>query len=91
MNRKPFHRVAFLIVAVILLLTIIPSSCQRVSKVVRTSQSDNVNWKDSARKLNALIFHYYNNDLHDSLVMTAANNMQMCREHQYGTAITRHG
>lgn len=82
MNKRPFHRVAFLTVAVIVLLAIIPSSCQRIAKVVKKPDANTVNWRDSARKLNALIFHYYNNDLHDSLVMTAAINMQMCREHQ---------
>ena len=82
MNRKPFHRVAFLIVAVILLLTIIPSSCQRVSKVVRTSQSDNVNWADSADKMVKQVLHYYNNDLHDSLVIAVEATMNLCREHQ---------
>ena len=70
-------------VAVIALLTIIPSSCQRVSKVARASLSDTVNWADSAEKMVKQVFYYYNNDLHDSLVMTADATMKLCREHQF--------
>ena len=82
MKKRPFHRIAFLTVAVIVLLAIIPSSCQRVSKVVRASQSDTVNWSDSAKKMVIQVFHYYNNDLHDSLVMAVDATMKFCREHQ---------
>ena len=45
------------------------------------SNADTINWRDSSNKLNLLIFHYYNNDQHDSLLMMADVNMKLCRDH----------
>ena len=76
------HRLAIVTVAIIVLLALVPSSCQRMTNIVKAQKNDTVNWTDSARKLTQLIFHYYNNNLHDSLVMTVEVNKEVCREHQ---------
>ena len=78
---KMHHRIAFLTVAAIVLSVIMTSSCQRMTKVAGVSTTDSINWEDSTNKLNIRIFDYYNNNLHDSLLMMAEVNMKLCREH----------
>ena len=69
-------------VALILLLAIIPMSCQRSAKVGNTQKAADINWGDSAKKLHDLVNDYYNDNKHDSLVMMVGVNMDLCREHQ---------
>ena len=69
-------------VALILLLDIIPMSCQRSAKVGNTQKAADINWGDSAKKLHDLVNDYYNDNKHDSLVMMVGVNMDLCREHQ---------
>ena len=43
---------------------------------------DGINWVDSARKRYMKLAHYYNNNIHDSLVMGVPAELEFCREHQ---------
>ena len=79
---KSLHRHAIVTVVAILLQTIIPMSCQRTSKMTGASKADTINWKDSAKALHDLVNGYYNNNVHDSLVMMVHINKKLCSEHQ---------
>ena len=68
MKHKPVHRQSLLAIALILLLAVIPMSCQRGAKAGDASKADTLSWKDMERKLNTLVLNYYNNDQHDSLL-----------------------
>ena len=82
MNYKPDHRLSLIAVALILLLALIPMSCQRGTKAGDASKADTLSWKDMERKLNTLVLNYYNNDQHDSLVIMSEALMNFCREHE---------
>ena len=41
----------------------------------------NINWTDSARKRYAKLTYYYNNNIHDSLVMAVPAELEFCKEH----------
>ena len=82
MKHKPVHRQSLLAIALILLLVVIPISCQRGAKVNNAQKDANINWADSAKKLHDLVNDYYNDNKHDSLVMMVGVNMDLCREHQ---------
>ena len=82
MKYKPVHRLSLVAVALILLLALIPMSCQRGAGVGDASKADTIPWKDMERKLNTLVLNYYNNDQHDSLVIMSEALMNFCREHE---------
>ena len=82
MKYKPVHRLSLVAVALILLLALIPMSCQRSAGVGDASKADTIPWKDMERKLNTLVLNYYNNDQHDSLVIMSEALMNFCREHE---------
>ena len=84
MTQRQSHRLAFWAVAAILLLALIPTSCQRGMKIGGLFQTaDTVNWRDSAYRLSSVMLNYYNNNQHDSFVVTTDAFMQLCREHDY--------
>ena len=82
MKHKPIHCQSLLAVALILLLAVIPMSCQQGAKVDNAQKTADINWGDSAKKLHDLVNDYYNDNKHDSLVMMVGVNMDLCREHQ---------
>ena len=82
MKHKPVHRQSLLAIALILLLAVIPMSCQRGARVDNAQKAADINWADSAKKLHDLVNDYYNDNKHDSLVMMVGVNMDLCREHQ---------
>ena len=82
MKYKPDHRLSLVAVALILLLAVIPMSCQRGAKTGDASKADTLSWKDMERKLNTLVLNYYNNDQHDSLLIMSDALMNLCREHE---------
>ena len=82
MKYKPDHRLSLVAVALILLLAVIPSSCQRGAKVGNVSKIDTIPWKEMRWKLKTLVYNYYNNDQHDSLVIMSEALMNFCREHE---------
>lgn len=82
MKYKPDHRLSLVAVALILLLAVIPMSCQRGAKAGDASKADTLSWKDMERKLNTLVLNYYNNDQHDSLLIMSDALMNLCREHE---------
>ena len=82
MKYKPVHRLSLVAVALILLLALIPMSCQRSAGVGDASKADTVSWKETRMKLNSLVLNYYNNDQHDSLIIMSDVLMDLCREHE---------
>ena len=82
MKYKPDHRLSLVAVALILLLALIPMSCQRSAGVGDASKADTVSWKETRMKLNSLVLNYYNNDQHDSLIIMSDVLMDLCREHE---------
>jgi serine phosphatase RsbU (regulator of sigma subunit) len=82
MKYKPVHRLSLVAVALILLLALIPMSCQRGAGVGDASKADTVSWKETRMKLNSLVLNYYNNDQHDSLIIMSDVLMDLCREHE---------
>ena len=44
-------------------------------------EKEDINWSDSARKRYATVAYYYNNNIHDSLVMAMPAELDFCREH----------
>ena len=82
MKYKPDHRLSLLAVALVLLLAVIPVSCQRDTKVGEASKADTVSWKETSKKLKAIVLDYYNNDQHDSLIIMSDVLMDLCREHE---------
>ena len=82
MKYKPDLRLSLVAVALILLLAVIPMSCQRGAKTGDASKADTLSWKDMERKLNTLVLNYYNNDQHDSLLIMSDALMNLCREHE---------
>ena len=82
MKYKPDHRLSLVAVALILLLALIPMSCQRGAGVGDASKADTVSWKETRMKLNSLVLNYYNNDQHDSLIIMSDVLMDLCREHE---------
>ena len=82
MKYKPDHRLSLMAVALILLLAVIPMSCQRGAKAGDASKADTVSWKETRMKLNSLVLNYYNNDQHDSLIIMSDVLMDLCREHE---------
>lgn len=49
MKYKPVHRLSLVAVALILLLALIPMSCQRSAGVGDASKADTIPWKDILR------------------------------------------
>ena len=49
---------------------------------VGSAEQKEINWGDSARKRYAVIANYYNNNIHDSLVMAVPAELDFCREHE---------
>ena len=82
MKYKSVHRLSLVAVALILLLAVIPSSCQRGAKVGNVSKIDTIPWKEMRWKLKTLVYNYYNNDQHDSLVIMSNVLMDSCRKHE---------
>ncbi len=82
MKYKPDHRLSLMAAALILLLAVIPMSCQRGAKAGDASKADTVSWKETRMKLNSLVLNYYNNDQHDSLIIMSDVLMDLCREHE---------
>ena len=50
-----------------------------------SSQKKDINWSDSARKRYAKVAYYYNNNIHDSLVMAVPGELEFCKEHELWT------
>ena len=46
------------------------------------SKENGINWKDSARRRYAKLAYYYNNNIHDSLVMAVPGELEFCEEHE---------
>ena len=45
-------------------------------------EKNNVNWSDSARSRYMKVAYYYNNNIHDSLVMAVPAERDFCKEHE---------
>ena len=72
---------ALVAVCLLVLFAILPTSCQHgKGKVV--ADADSIDWADSAYKLDVKLTYYYNNNLHDSLVMLVPAALDMCRQHK---------
>lgn len=50
-----------------------------------STQKKGVNWSDSARNRYAKVAYYYNNNIHDSLVMAVPGELEFCKEHELWT------
>jgi serine phosphatase RsbU (regulator of sigma subunit) len=48
-------------------------------------EKNNVNWSDSARSRYMKVAYYYNNNIHDSLVMAVPAERDFCKEHELWT------
>ena len=70
----------------LLLLVLVCACSQRHGNSNNTSanspEKKNINWSDSARKRYATVAYYYNNNIHDSLVMAMPAELDFCREHE---------
>ena len=71
---------------VLLLLALIsacsPRSGNNTNDPEKASKKDSVNWSDSARKLYGVLTYYYNNNIHDTLVMKVPEVLDFCSEHE---------
>lgn len=70
-----------------LLLLILAGACSpRSGNHTNTSKDatrkDSINWTDSARRKYAALTYYYNNNIHDTLVMKVPEVLDFCREHE---------
>ena len=75
------YRLGLVTVVGLLLSAIVSTSCQHDMKVAGIGNADSVNWKDSALQNHHMVIDYYNNNVHDSLVLIAEKNLKLCREH----------
>ena len=50
-----------------------------------SARKKDVNWGDSARTRYAKVAYYYNNNIHDSLVMAVPAELEFCKSHQLWT------
>ena len=78
---KKFH---YLIALLLLVLTGACSqrSGNNTNQQTHASQNDSINWTDSARKKYAVLTYYYNNNIHDTLVMKVPEVLEFCRKHE---------
>jgi serine phosphatase RsbU (regulator of sigma subunit)/tetratricopeptide (TPR) repeat protein len=71
---------------VLLLLALIgacsPRSGNNTNNPNESSKKDSINWSDSARKLYGVLTYYYNNNIHDTMVMKVPEVLDFCREHE---------
>ena len=78
---KKFH---YLIALLMLVLT---GACSQrngnnTNQPAQTSQDGSINWTDSARKKYAVLTYYYNNNIHDTLIMKVPEVLDFCRQHE---------
>ena len=70
----------------LLLLTLVAGCRQEKEKASETALSQkNISWSDSARQRFAVLAHYYNNNIHDSLVEAIPAELAFCEEHELWT------
>ena len=78
--KKSHHIIVFL------LLALACACCQPQGNNSSTSADlsgkKDINWKDSVRKRYAVIAYYYNNNIHDSLLMVIPDELEFCKEHE---------
>ena len=78
---KKFHYlIALLLLAMIGACS--PRSGNNTNDPEKASKKDSVNWSDSARKLYGVLTYYYNNNIHDTLVMKVPEVLDFCSEHE---------
>ena len=78
---KKFH---YLIALLLLVLT---GACgqrsgNNTNQQTHASQNDSINWTDSAQKKYTDLAYYYNNNIHDTLVMKVPEMLEFCRKHE---------
>ena len=78
-------------IAIWLLLPILTGACSKHGGDNNSSTTDRkrfigknqtINWSDSAKKRYMELAYYYNNNIHDTLVMMVPDVLDFCREHE---------
>ena len=69
--------ISIAIVASVVLLGFLPTSCRKTAGTSHTDAADTVGLKDSADRIYNAVIHCYNNNLHDSLVMLVPKSMEL--------------
>ena len=78
---KKFHYPIALLLLV-LIGACSPRSGNNTNDPEKASKKDAINWSDSARKLYGVLTYYYNNNIHDTMVMKVPEVLVFCREHE---------
>ena len=78
---KKFHYTIALLLLV-LISACNPRSGNNTNDPEKASKKDSINWSDSARKLYGVLSYYYNNNIHDTLVMKVPEVLGFCCEHE---------
>jgi serine phosphatase RsbU (regulator of sigma subunit)/tetratricopeptide (TPR) repeat protein len=78
---KKFHYTIALLLLV-LISACNPRSGNNTNDPEKASKKDSINWSDSARKLYGVLSYYYNNNIHDTLVMKVPEVLDFCCEHE---------
>ena len=78
---KKFHYTITLLLLV-LISACNPRSGNNTNDPEKASKKDSINWSDSARKLYGVLSYYYNNNIHDTLVMKVPEVLDFCCEHE---------
>ena len=80
MMNKPY------LLTALLLLALVAGCRQEKEKASESSlPQNNISWSDSARQRFAVLAHYYNNNIHDSLVEAVPAELAFCKEHELWT------
>lgn len=69
--------ISIAIVASVVLLGFLPTSCRKTAGTSHTDVADTVGLKDSADRIYNAVIHCYNNNLHDSLVMLVPKSREL--------------
>ena len=86
-NSRPYNHemkrsshITIAVMAFLLLLTFLPTSCRKSTSASQISTADTVGLVDSTNKIIGAINYCYNNNLHDSLVMLVQKCMELSRK-----------
>ena len=77
---KRSSHITIAVMAFLLLLTFLPTSCRKSTSASQISTADTVGLVDSTNKIIGAINYCYNNNLHDSLVMLVQKCMELSRK-----------